>query len=321
MPVSLFVGEEEYLLQQALRQLRTELVNPDFAGLSHKILTNPDIHEVVEAAGAVTFNLGGGVTLIEVHDFAFLAKAAGNSADEKQLEELKTILTSMDDSKHVLFLGKKINRTIKFPKWLAAQKFVTFKEFKPLEFWKTDEAVSILMMEAKRQNIPLTPQAANTLVEHYGVGLQPLINELQKLSVYAAGQPITPQDVNTLSNHDDNAFPMLADWVRGQNRAHVYKVLDEILLRQHPVQLFALMETYINNLFQLRLWQKLGYSQAQMAERTKKHPFRIKKDLEEFANVPLPRLQKLKEQTVDLEWKSKSGQLDARLALEMLLGS
>ncbi len=320
MPISLYTGEESYLLSQAYRQLRQQLVDPNLGNLSHRVLQDPAIYEVLEAVNAVFFNLGG-TTLIEIHEFEFLNKAASEPADEKQLEGLKTALEELDASKHVLFVSKKINRRIKFPKWLASQKFVEVREFQPLAWWKTDEAASLIMQEAKRQGTTLSPQAANALVEHFGVDLQILVNEVQKLSVYAAGRTITPQDVAALSNHDENTFEMLAEWVKGGQRAQVFKVLQELLLRQHPVALFALAETYVNNLFQLRYWQLLGYSQGQIAERTKKKPYAIQRSLEEFGRVPMERLQVLKEKTVELEWCAKSGQIDSRLALEMLLGT
>jgi DNA polymerase III subunit delta len=97
--------------------------------------------------------------------------------------------------------------------------------------------------------------------------------------------------------------------------------LDELLLRQHPVQLFALAQSYLNNAFRLRLWQKLGISEAQMADRLKKHPFKVKKDLAEVATIPFKRLTYLKDQAITLEWQTKTGQVNDRLAFEMLMGA
>lgn len=321
MAISLYFGDEEYLLQQELKRLRTSIVNPQMGSLGHKILDNPSIGEVLEAVGAVYFNLGG-ETLIEIQEFAFLSKAA-SGADEKQLAELMALLENLDDSKHILFVSAKINRTIKFPKWLTSHKSLglNLKECKTLAFYQTDEATQRLIQESKRRNIQIDPKAAALLVEHQGVSMLPLMTEVEKLAVYAANRSITAADVATLSNHNENTFQMLADWLQSRNRGEVFHTLEELLLRQHPVQLFALIQSWLGNLFQLRYWQQRGYSEAQMAELTKKHPYKIKKDLQEFGRIPIDRLESLRAKTLELEWKSKTGELAPKLALEMLLGS
>lgn len=321
MAISIYYGDEEYLLQQELKRLRESTVNPQMGNLGHKILENPSIGEVLEAVGAVYFNLGG-KTLIELHDFAFLNKAA-SGADEKQIAQLMELLESLDESKHILFLSNKINRSIKFPKWLTGHKQldVDVKEFKTLAFYQTDDAIQRIIQESKKKHIQIEPKAAALLVEHQGVSMLPLMTEVEKLSIYAAGRAVTAADVEALSNHNENTFHMLADWLQKRNRASVFQTLDELLLRQHPVQLFALAQSWLGNIFQLRYWQQQGYSEAQMAELTKKHPYKIKKDLQEFGRVPFERLESLRFKVLDLEWKAKTGELPGKLALEMLMGS
>src|SRR5690606_23915468 len=105
--------------------------------------------------------------------------------------------------------------------------------------------------------------------------------------------------VMLLSNHNENTFQMLKDWIRNRNRAKVYQTLEELLLHQHPVPLFSVTQSYVSNIFQLRHWQKLGVSQGEMAQMTGKKPFSVKKTLEEFADVPLERLEKLKRSALE----------------------
>ncbi len=322
MTVSLYYGDEEYLLQQEVKRLRESVINPQMGSLGHKLLESPSIGEVLEAVGAVCFNLGG-KTLVEIQNFPFLNKAASASADEKQIADLMELLENHDETKHILFVSAKINRSIKFPKWLTANKKLALdlRECKTLAFWQADEAIQRLIQESKRRGIQIEPKAAALLVEHQGVSLLPLMTEIEKLSVYAAGRAITAADVATLSNHNENTFHMLADWLHNRNRAEVFHTLDELLLRQYPIQLFALTQSWLGNIFQLRYWQQRGLSEAQMAEMTKKHPFKVKKDLQEFGRVPFERLEKLRAKTLEMEWKAKTGELNAKLAFELLMGS
>lgn len=320
MPLYLYYGDESYLLERELKALRAKIVNPDMAALSHSVLKSPSIGEVMESVGTVRFSLGGD-TLIEVLEFRPLEKAAESDADKRMLDDLKEMLTNVETTKHVLFVKQKVDRKVGFAKWLSGYKGAEVRDFKRLDPWKTDDAVQLIIQEARRQKIEIANAAAMLLVEHFGTELQVLMNEIQKLAIYAHGRAITVNDVNALSNHNDNTFRMLSYWVANQKRGEVFQILDELLLRQHPLPLFGLIQSYLNNAYRLKLWQQLGIPQSEMVERTKKHPYKLKMDLQEFAPVPIQRLSLLKERTLDLEWKMKTGQITDRLALEMLLGA
>ena len=188
-----------------------------------------------------------------------------------------------------------------------------------LAFWQTDEAAHRVIQESAIRGIRIDTAAAMRLVDDQGVSLRALMNEVEKLSVYAAERAVTVADVTRLSNHNENTFRMLTDWLHGRNRAAVLYTLDELLLRQHPVQLFALAQSWLGNLFRLRSWRQQGVSEKEIAERLKKHPYKIKKDLEEHGRVPMERLESLRVRLLDLEWKAKTGGLPPRLALEILL--
>lgn len=319
MRISLYYGDEDYLLRREVRRLREAVIPPGMESLAHKKLNAPTLGETLEAVGAIGFNLGG-ATLIEIREFAFLNKAA-SATDEKQLAELMRLLEEPDEAKHILFVSAKINRTVKFAKWLSGHKTLLpdVQECKALAFWQTDDAVRRILEECRAQSVGIEPKAVSLLVEQMGVTIQPVMNEIEKLAVYAAGRAITAADVATLSNHNENTFRMLEDWVHDRHHARMFQTLEELLLRQNPIQLFALTQSWLGHLFQLRYWRNQGVSEANIAEMTKKHPFRIKKELQEFSNVPFERLDALRARALNLEWRAKTGDLSGRLAFEMLL--
>lgn len=320
MPLSVIYGNETFLVTQAVKKLQEQVVDPAMKELTHVVIEKPNVDQVIEAVSAVRFNLGGS-TLIEIQDFDLLEKTPASSTDEKQLEILKEILKELDDTKYVLFVTSKMNRRIKFPKWLTSKDSgAKCQEFKVLNFWQTGDAVDAIIQYARQNEISIDPHAAMMLVEFMGVELQPLINEVQKLSVYAAGKTITSEDVMTLSGHNDNTFAMLNDWITEKNRAEVFNTLNEILLTQHPMPIFSLTQTVVNNVFQLKLWQMTGLSVNEMAALNKKKPFKITKDLEAYRSVSFDRVKTLKEKVLTYEHKMKTGELNGQLALEMLMG-
>ena len=322
MSISLYYGDEEYLLSAEAKRLRERIINPDLGGLGNKLLENPDIGEVLEAIGAVTFSLGG-QSLIEIRDFAPLHKAVSASADEKQLAELCDLLQNHDEAKHIAFISEKVNKTVKFAKWLTSPKNVQaeIREFKQPPPWKPEDAVQSVMQECRVRGLQIQPQAVNLLVENLGVGMRLLMTEIEKLSVYAADRPVTVQDVTVLSGHNENTLKMLGNWVHQRNRAEIYSTLEELFLREAPVRLFAFTQSFLGNIYQLRYWQQMGMNERDMVERTKKHPYKVKMDLQEYGRIPFARLEMLKQKTLELEYQSKTGGLEPHLAYEMLMGA
>ncbi|MBY0404890.1 MAG: DNA polymerase III subunit delta [Cyanobacteria bacterium] len=317
MALYVFYGDETYLLQRELKTLRQQLIDPDMAVLCHKVLNNPSIGSLIETLGTPSFLMSGPLC-IEIHGFTPLEKAVDDT-DKKQLEILKESILDQQDAQNILFVNTKIDRKVQFPKWLCSVKGAITRDFKKLEFWKTDEAVQLVMQEAKHQGISIAPKAAMALVENLGLDIQLLMSEVQKLSLYARGRSILPDDVKLLSNHHENTFKMISLWIHQRNQSEIYTILDELLLKQHPLPLFGLMQTQVVGSFKMKYWQHLGMSDAEIAERLKKNPWKIKKDLEELSGVSLERLKFLKEAVLELEWKFKTGELEPHLATEMLL--
>lgn len=315
--ITLLIGEETYLREQAILVIRRECIPEGMQALCHHVLRKPGITQCMDAIGQTMMVLAG-TPLIEIHDFAPLSKTVKES-DKKLLESLKNTLAELPDDRQVVFVADKLNGKFAFPKWLAKQPFVTKQEFKLFAFYETEKAVAQLMLTAKKAGYPLEPAAAQLLVESYGVALGPLMNEVAKLSVYAAQRAITRADVMTLSNHSENAFQMLEYWINQQHRVEALAMLHEILQKDNPMRLLALINSQLDYLFQLCDMCHRGASTDKAAERLKKHPYKVKMDWQAYRAVPVTRLKALWESALQAEWQVKSGVLSDRISLEALL--
>jgi DNA polymerase III delta subunit len=198
---------------------------------------------------------------------------------------------------------------------VQAQKFEQFK------FWETAKASDFLVHYAHSRGLALADDAAELLVQSLGTELRPLINELDKLELIAPAKRITRKEVMALCSHSENLFQVINRWILQQAPDQNYNDLHEVLFKRHPVELFALFQSYFNNIFRTCWLHHQRVPMQTIAEKTGQKPFKIKKDLEQFGRVPLDRWLKLKRLLVELEWKSKTGQVPGQLALEILLGA
>jgi len=320
MPVLVYYGEEDYLLEQAVLDVREKTVNPAMASLTHRVLKQPSLAAVLEAAGSVSLALGGN-TLIEVRDFPFLHQASKDSATDAQLEELKSLLEQMAPTKTFLWVSAKLDSRLKFPKWLTKNPQFHIQKFEPLSFWQVDKAAQFVLQYAKTRGYVIQPDAAEYLAQSVGCDLRQLSNEVEKLTLFIPDRPIAMADVKAMTPQSDNLFTLARRWILQEAAPQNYADLGEILLNKHPVEIFALLQTYFNNIFRVLYLNRTGASASEIAQRTAQKPFTIQKHLQDYSRVSLDRLKTLKKLLVELEWKTKTGQLQGPLALEILLGS
>ncbi|MEM0951100.1 MAG: DNA polymerase III subunit delta [Cyanobacteria bacterium P01_H01_bin.74] len=326
MPVHLYCGDDSFLLQRALKKLRHATLNPALgnlgANLGHKVLQSPSVQDALEAINGVYLSLAS-TTLIEIHHFPYLNKAAAGQSEQKQLDQLMDSIVHVDDSKCLVFVESKINKTVKFGKWLFKQVDAqhNVQIFNTLNFWQTSEALERVLKICQEEAIAVEPKAVSLLVERYGVATHQILNELKKLSIYEGNQKITASTVEQFVGGYDNFFTMLTQWGLQQKRAENIAALNELLLTMHPVQLLAMSQAWLLHLFQVTYWHERGISADESAKRLKKHPYKVKKDVALGQRITLPRLFKMRAALVEQEHQVKSGKLDGRLALEILMCS
>lgn len=326
-PIVIIHGEDTYQQTDAVSKLRAAWIPEGMDDLAHQRLVNPDIASVVDAIQQVSLGLIS-QQMIEVAGFAPLSRAVKDS-DKHWLEQLKEALENLPPTKRVAFIDGKFSKTVTFGKWLAKQANVEIIACKPLNFWQTDEAALQLVQTAKASSITIEPAAAHALVENYGVSLQPLMREAEKLAVYAMNtsgdsgaltpRPVTVSDVVELSAHNNDVFKLLDEWLAEQSPAKRFIVADEILLRENPIRLMALMQSRLEMAFNIKYFQRHRLDSDAMAARLKVKSGRIYNELKKLNHISYDRIKHLRQQCLQAEWDAKRGDLNARLAIEQLL--
>ncbi len=192
-PLYLFFGEEDFLVERALRRLEAALAQEP---------GEPPLRVVREA---------GEVSLEEFFAQARMATLWGSGqllvlrqAEKYAAEELTPALAYLDHPapRSLVVLtapSLKMREVEKHPVFGRLQKNEAALGFFRL---KEDKLLPWLMQEAKRLDKTLLPAAAQRLVEVVGDNLADLHQELKKLALFAGPDAtLTPQQVNQLATH------------------------------------------------------------------------------------------------------------------------
>lgn len=311
MPTYLYWGEEEFNLDNAVRDLRKHILDEDFAALNHKTLNEPDLKQLLEAIQTLPMILGN--LLVEVRaNNLFLRGKRTVESDDPDLKKLIERIEKLDSRVHLLFIceierdtGKKVDSTTKLTK--AIKKMGDVREFPAFKFWEEGKVVDWITKQATDKEFKISRDAAACLVQNIGSDLRKLDTELEKLksSIYPKTS-VSINEVREISATQENVF-LFAECLLNKNPQQAVIELHKLLEQNHPLKILATLHTTARNWLKIKL--NLPVAMA---------PYRAQKEGEKLRKISKETLFELKEKIKTTEYKIKSGQLPPETAMELL---
>jgi len=216
--------------------------------------------------------------------------------------------------------NKKANKLFQF---LAKQSFA--QEFKPLSGTAVTDRVK---QEAKAEGVDIRQQAAAALASLCGNDLWRIKNELARLAAYCkAGNEREERPMIELSHvqsqvrgvFDENIFA-LTDAISQRNKGLALELLEkELEAGLSDSYLLYMIERQFRILLQVRQGLDQGLSSRQLISQLKLHPFVVQKCLLQVRNFSLPVLSRLFQKTVSMDRSIKTGQIDCKTAVSLLI--
>ncbi|MFN8559150.1 MAG: DNA polymerase III subunit delta [Dehalococcoidia bacterium] len=153
-------------------------------------------------------------------------------------------------------------------------------------------------------------------------GLWGVAAEIEKLSLYAAGERITEQDVRRLTAAalESRAY-LLADKVMERRAGEALAVLEELLAGGRPVAvLLSTIATRVRQLILLRYLSEQRVPRGEIQQRLAvRSDWQFDRLHEQAMRLPLPRLEAAHERLLDTDRAIKSGRMDETTAIEILV--
>lgn len=234
--------------------------------------------------------------------------------DEKEINHLLKYLKS--PSSDVLFI-------MGIDKCDERKKIV--KEIKKLvQVIKVDENPAVvaknLLIDYK-----IAEEALQLLLEFTMNDIIRLTNECEKLKLYTLeSKTITKEDVlMVVAKNTPNIEQLAFDFVKylaNRDKKRIfecYEILKENKFEPHSM--IGLIESQIKLIYQVLLGKRKNMSKDEIAKYLKEHPFRVQKTLEFLPLYQEAELQRLIHELHDLDYRIKSGVIDAISGFELFL--
>jgi DNA polymerase-3 subunit delta len=311
-PLYLFFGEEEFLVERALRRLEKALIEESGEAVLRVVREAPEVslEEFLAQARSATL-WGSGQLLILRRAETYAAKALNavfayldHPAPRSLVVLTAPGLKAWEVEKHSVF-----GRLMKDE---AALGFFRLRE---------GDLLSWLAQEAKRLGKTLTPAAAQRLVEVVGDNLSELHQELKKLALFAGSEvTLTPQQVSQLASHSRsyNIFAL----VEALGEAALHRrlaALDHLLdLGEPPARILTMLARQLRLLIRYKETAPHS-SSADLAKKLRLPPGIVKRLGQQAQNFSLESLKAHLELLHQADLSLKTSTANPRVWLEWTL--
>ena len=322
MGVYLLWGEDDFRLEKALISLRLKILGSDISPLNHRVLNNPDLNillENIQTTGMMFGNL-----LVEVDSKnLFLRTKEKVEVKSDYIDKIIDALEYLPTTVSVIFVckidkgsNKKVDGASKIVK--AIKKIGEVQEFQQFKSYETKKLIEWINQNVKEKNLFIKSDAADELLLSVGEDLRRLDAEIDKLELLAYPEKtITKKMVAELGLSCDNIFTF-ADVLISGNKEQSYIELNNLLENDEPLRVLGFLQSTIRQWLIIKVDSKT-LSDFEIGKKINMHEYRVQLALKKLSKVTIKQLIELQRKITETEYKIKSGKLEKKLAMELML--
>ena len=305
-PVDLLYGEETFLVNHYKNRLREAIIGEDTMNVSTFEGKGLDVEELLRLADTMPFFAERRLILVE--DSGFFKSAP---------EALVSYLPSMPDTTCLIFVETQVdkrNRLYKKVKELGYAAELARQDTAQLSRW----AAGILTKEGKK----ITGRTMELFLSMTGDDMEHIRMELEKLISYTMGREvITDEDVKAICTVQvtNKIFDMVAAIVNGQRKKAMDLYEDLLTLKEPPMRILFLIARQFNQLLQVKELMAQGLERGAIASKLKMQPFVVGKTIPQAKQFSREQILACVQLCVEMEEAVKSGRLQDRMAVELLI--
>ncbi|MEX0869957.1 MAG: DNA polymerase III subunit delta [Candidatus Spechtbacterales bacterium] len=191
------------------------------------------------------------------------------------------------------------------------------KEFKKLN---VAEAAKWLSQHFTEKGMSISANIVREVVAACRADMWQSYNELFKLYAYKAGGNITKQDLEIMNIGSEEAqiFPTIDAIFAGRTDLAFKNLQIHWQEGEHPHYVFTMIERQLRIAASIKEEKERGSNPASIAKKLSQHPYVVQKTMPMVNRFSWDKIKGLYARIESLDVKSKSGQMDPRLATELL---
>lgn len=303
----LLYGEEAYLKQQYKHNL-VKALNPDgdTMNFSHYEGKGVDVKQLIDLCETMPFFADRRVILLE--DTGFF---------KNKSEELADYMKELPDYLCMVFVEAEVDKRNRMYK--AVKACGTIAEFarqdeKTLMRW----AAGILGKAGKK----ITQRDMELLLTKTGTDMGNLRMELEKLICYTEGRDVvTAEDIEEIctTQTTNRIFDMVRAVTEKNQKRALDLYYDLLTLKEPPMRILFLLAKQYRQLLQVKQFVEAGLAQQEMASKLGVPSFAVRNIASCARAYTISELEQAVKDFVDAEESVKTGRLEDKLSVELLI--
>lgn len=305
--VYLLCGEEDYLRKQYKDKMRKALTTGE-DDMNYAYFEGKDIvaGQVIDLAETMPFLSERRVIIIENSGWF---KAGGDTFAE--------YVESMCDTTVICFVEAEADKRTKLYKQVEKCGYVASFP-KQNEETLTKWIASRIRAEKKQ----IRREDVSYFIEKTGPEMDNMATELEKLFCYCMDREvITRDDIDEIctTKLEGHIFAMIDAIADNKQRLALDKYYELLALKEAPLYILYMIARHCNNLLITKQLRLKGLDNSRIAERTKQKDFVVKKQANQASRFSEENLKAAVEKCVQAEQDVKTGIMNDRLAVEMII--
>ncbi|MBC1796490.1 DNA polymerase III subunit delta [Listeria booriae] len=320
-PIYLIIGTEDYIINETKKRLVANILDTEDTDFNYANfdLDETAIEQVIEEAETIPFF--GDRRLIVASNPSFLTTEKTKSKIEHRTARFEDYLNEPVDYSILVIIARveKLDERKKLTKLLKKQAtIVDAKRPNDAELRKWVQSA------IENNDFSMEIPAIERLMELTGGQLTTAMNELDKLMLYKLeSREISVADVESLvvRSLEQNIFLLLDKMIALDISGALSIYYDLLKQKEEPIKILALIASQFRLLTQIKLLEKQGFSQQQVAQKLKVHPFRVKIGARQAKSFSYEQLTATLERLAEMDFEMKTGYGDKAQKLEWFLFS
>ena len=200
------------------------------------------------------------------------------------------------------------------------------------EIWKIYHKELVYGCNTKKNNISIvkeffdgykiSDEDVKYLIDRVGDNLSIIYQESEKLKIYKIeDKVIDKNDIDTITTkaYDLDIFHLIENIVL-KNKEKALESYNELIKNgEEPIKIIILLSNQFRLIFQSKKLYMMGYSELNISQKLKVHPYAIKKALEKTRNFKEEKLIEYLYKLAILDENIKKGKIDANSGLELFI--
>ena len=311
--IYVFYGEEKYLQQEYLRKIK-KIFGELSLGINYILLDENNIDTLISDIETPAF--GYEKKLIIIRDSNLFKKDCKSPMKEKFKKYVSENMDIINEAVVIVFIEEIVHKMDLYKTVEKNAVIIETKELKPIEIKNRLKRICAMY------KVQISDQNLNYLIETAGTSMQDLINEIRKLIEYAGENgEIKKEGIDKVTIKEIQAIIFdLTDYLGTKNTEKALEVLNNLIYNKEPLQ--KIIITLYNHFRKIYLTKLALKERRDLVEVLSLKPNQVflttkyRKQAEYFKEKEI--LQILKE-LIDLDYKSKSGQIDLDIGLKTVL--